>query len=92
MIRAMIAAALLVPLAALAVDWKEHPYDKLTHIAIGGALSCAVSAKTYKPWLGVLAAVIVGTVKEAVIDDNFDKADLASWGAGGALGALCWRW
>ena len=91
MIRALIAIAMLLPLVALAVDWKEHPYDKLTHIAIGGALSCAVSAHTDKPWLGVLAAVIVGTVKEAT-DDKFDGGDLASWGAGGAIGALCWKW
>ena len=92
MIRILLAIILLLPLATLAVDWKEHPYDKLTHIAIGGALSCAVSAKTNNRWLGALSAVIVGTVKEAVIDDRFDRADLASWGAGGALGTLCWKW
>jgi len=91
MIRALIGFALLLPLVALAVDWKEHPYDKLTHIAIGGALSCAVSAYTSKPWLGALSALIVGAAKEKH-DDRFDRADLASWGAGGALGALCWKW
>jgi hypothetical protein len=87
---ALLALALLATPTQAGVDWKEHPYDKATHIAIGGALSCAISAKTDKPWLGVLAALLVGTAKEAT-DTNFDKADLASWGAGGALGALCVR-
>ena len=91
MIRAMIAIALLAPFSAAAVDWEEHPYDKISHVAIGGALSCAVSAHTDKPWLGFLAAVVVGTVKEAT-DQNFDGGDLASWGAGGAIGSLCWKW
>lgn len=76
---------------AMAVDWKQHPYDKLTHMAIGGALSCAISAKTSRPVLGVLASLVVGAAKE-VHDDRFDRADLLSWGAGGAIGALCWRW
>jgi hypothetical protein len=87
---AVVAAGLMYSAPSAAVDWKQHPYDKISHIAIGGALSCGVTAYTKKPLYGVLAAVLVGTVKE-ITDKNFDKADLASWGVGGAVGALCFK-
>jgi hypothetical protein len=82
---------MIVPCLSHAVDWKEHPYDKISHVVIGGALSCAVTAKTDNPWLGALSSILVGAIKEGVIDDNFNRADLASWGVGGAVGTLCIR-
>lgn len=39
-------------------------------------------------WLGLLSGLVVGTIKEAT-DKNFDNADLASWGVGGAIGMIC---
>jgi len=79
---------LLASFNAHAVDWDEHPYDKYSHIAIGGAISCAVTAKTDNKWYGFLSALVVGALKEAS-DKNFDKADFASWGVGGAVGMVC---
>ena len=90
MIRALIATALLAPFSASAVDWEEHPYDKVSHIAIGGAISCAVTAKTDNKLYGFLAALGVGAIKEAT-DKNWDHGDFASWGVGGAVGTLCIR-
>jgi hypothetical protein len=81
---------MLVPCLSHAVDWKEHPYDKISHVAGGGLISCAVTYFTEKPWLGVLSALVVGALKEHH-DDRFDRADLASWGVGGAVGTLCIR-
>lgn len=71
------------------IDWKQNPYDKATHIAIGGALSCAVTHWTENPFLGFLAATVVGLVKESAIDMNFSSADAASWAVGGAVGMIC---
>lgn len=88
-LKALALAAALFATSAHAVDWKEHPYDKLSHVAIGGALSCAVTQYTKKPLYGVLSALAVGLVKESVVDENFDRADMASWGAGGLVGAIC---
>lgn len=79
---------LLLSFPVYAVDWAEHPYDKISHIAIGGAISCAVTAKTDNKLYGVLSALVVGAVKEAT-DKNWDNADFASWGVGGAIGTLC---
>jgi len=73
---------------AHAVDWEEHPYDKMSHIAIGGVISCAVTAKTDNKLYGFLSAVLVGAVKEST-DKNWDNGDFASWGVGGAVGTIC---
>ena len=88
-IAATILALIAVP--AHAVDWKESPYDKAAHIAIGGAVSCAVSRVTGNKFYGLLTALAIGTAKE-LSDDNFDGGDFASWGVGGAAGMLCWDW
>ena len=74
--------------ATAGVDWNEHPYDKAAHIALGSALSCAVTSYTDNPWYGFLASFAVGAIKEST-DQNFDSGDLASWGVGGAIGAIC---
>jgi hypothetical protein len=81
---------LLMVSPAYGVDWAEHPYDKLSHVAIGGAISCAVTAKTDNKLYGFLAALGVGAIKEAT-DKNWDNGDFASWGVGGAVGTLCIR-
>ena len=79
---------LSISLNAQAVDWSQNPYDKATHIAIGSALSCAVTKATDNMWLGLLSGLVVGTIKEAT-DKNFDNADLASWAVGGGIGMVC---
>ena len=71
------------------IDWSQNPYDKASHIAIGGVLSCAIGAATKNPWWGLLAATTVGLLKESVYDQNFDKADAVSWAVGGAVGMIC---
>ncbi len=81
---------LLLALPAQAVDWKESPYDDISHVAGGLVISCAVGKATRNPVYGVLAALAVGAVKEAT-DQNFDGKDLAGWGVGGAVGVLCLR-
>jgi hypothetical protein len=45
---------LLMVSPAYGVDWKEHPYDKLSHVAIGGVISCAVTAGTDNKLYGFL--------------------------------------
>jgi hypothetical protein len=73
---------------AYGADWSEHPYDVYSHIALGGVISCAVTAKTERPLYGVLSGLVAGAVKEAT-DDRFDGVDFASWGVGGAVGMIC---
>lgn len=80
----------VLPCLSHAVDWKEHPYDKISHVAIGGVISCALTAKTDNKLYGFLAALGVGAIKEAT-DKNWDTGDFASWGVGGAVGTLCIR-
>jgi len=80
--------ALLLPLSAHATDWKESPHDDFAHIAGGLVISCVVSRATENPVYGVLAALAVGTIKEAT-DKNFDGKDAAGWGVGGTVGILC---
>ena len=84
----LISILLASSLANADIDWKENPYDKISHIAIGGAISCAVTATTDNKWYGFLAALGVGAIKEAT-DKNWDNADFASWGVGGAIGTVC---
>jgi len=79
----------LISLPAKATDWDQHPYDKYTHIAIGGAISCAVTAKTDNRFYGFISALTVGILKE-VSDKNFNNKDAASWGVGGVIGTFCY--
>jgi hypothetical protein len=85
----LITSLLLLSTQAQAdIDWSQNPYDKATHIAIGGLASCAVTKYTDNPFLGFLTGTIIGIVKEST-DKNFDNADLASWAVGGAIGTIC---
>jgi hypothetical protein len=79
---------LLLPLSAHAADWHESPYDDIAHVAGGLVVGCAVSRASGEPLYGVLAALAVGTIKEAT-DKNFDGKDLAGWGVGGVVGVVC---
>jgi hypothetical protein len=79
---------LLISLPAYAVDWEQHPYDKVSHVVGGAAISCGVTWATKKPLLGAFAGLLAGAIKEKH-DDRFDRADLASWGVGGLVGTLC---
>ncbi len=80
----LVAAAAASPAAA--VDWKEHPNDKIAHVALGGALSFGVSQYFDRPPAGIAAATAVGVLKEST-DRHFDTGDLASWVVGGLVGA-----
>lgn len=76
----------IVPHFSYAVDFARHPYDKAAHIALGGALSYVVT-RAHGPAWGLAAAAGAGLAKE-LSDRRFSRADIASWVAGGALGAL----
>ena len=83
--------ALLITIStANAVDWDANPYDKISHIAIGGAVACAVTHYTQNRWYGILSSTLIGAIKEST-DQHFDNADLVSWAAGGLVGSLCFQ-
>ena len=81
---ALVALAAASPAAA--VEWRQHPNDKIAHVGLGSALSFLVSQRTDSASAGVAAATAAGLLKEST-DKNFDYGDLASWIAGGFFGA-----
>lgn len=62
---------------------RQDPCNALSHMALGGAISWAVS-REYGPAYGVLAALAVGVLKEAG-DKHFDVKDAAATAAGGMI-------
>ncbi|MEW5892456.1 MAG: hypothetical protein AB1697_04890 [Pseudomonadota bacterium] len=87
--RVIVGIALVLSLASPAHSepiLHQHPYDYLSHAAIGGGLGYWVTSESWRPVLGVLAATAAGALKECA-DKNFDTGDLAFWTVGGVLGA-----
>jgi hypothetical protein len=92
----MVLAALEMPAHADAFDPTD--YDKIAHMSVSYSitLSVAVVARRFelKRWqaavLGAASALVLGTAKELVFDDDFSSGDeLANAiGAGSAVGLV----
>lgn len=87
---AIITAAVLAAAPVAAIDWTQHPNDKIAHVALGGALSYAVAQHSGSHFAGIAAATALGIAKESS-DRRFDGGDLASWIVGGIAGAAISR-